>query len=321
MKFVPDAIGRKLGEQQLLATEHAPKILFVGGVVGMVGSTVLACRATLKLDEVLDQIEGDKAKAEQAKELVDSGALESEQTYTNEEYTKDLRIITIRGVGRIARLYTPAVLLGGASIFALTKSHNLLQERNVALTAAYVAVDTAFQNYRERVIDRFGQEVDDELRYDSEEIEVVDEETGEITSKVVATGAPGSAYARFYDEDSSRNWSVDPDMNMLFLRNVQNYCNDQLRANGHIFLNEVYAQLGLSHTPAGAIVGWRWNKGSGDDKVDFGIWDNSREGVKEFFNGREGAVLLDFNVDGPIWDKIGDDGVGIEMRDKKRRSR
>jgi hypothetical protein len=321
MKFVPDAIGRKLGEQQLLATEHAPKILFVGGVVGMVGSTVLACRATLKLDEVLDQIEGDKAKAEQAKELVDSGALESEQTYTNEEYTKDLRIITIRGVGRIARLYTPAVLLGGASIFALTKSHNLLQERNVALTAAYVAVDTAFQNYRERVVDRFGQEVDDELRYDSEEIEVVDEETGEITSKVVATGAPGSAYARFYDEDSSRNWSVDPDMNMLFLRNVQNYCNDQLRANGHIFLNEVYAQLGLSHTPAGAIVGWRWNKGSGDDKVDFGIWDNSREGVKEFFNGREGAVLLDFNVDGPIWDKIGDDGVGIEMRDKKRRSR
>jgi hypothetical protein len=321
MKFVPDAIGRKLGEQQLLAAEHAPKILFVGGVVGMVGSTVLACRATLKLDEVLDQIEGDKAKAEQAKELVDSGALESEQTYTNEEYTKDLRIITIRGVGRIARLYTPAVLLGGASIFALTKSHTILQERNVALTAAYVAVDAAFQNYRERVIDRFGQEVDDELRYDSEEIEVVDEETGEITSKVVATGAPGSAYARFYDEDSSRNWSVDPDMNMLFLRNVQNYCNDQLRANGHIFLNEVYAQLGLSHTPAGAIVGWRWNKGSGDDKVDFGIWDNSREGVKEFFNGREGAVLLDFNVDGPIWDKIGDDGVGIEMRDKKRRSR
>jgi hypothetical protein len=321
MKFVPDAIGRKLGEQQLLATEHAPKILFVGGVVGMVGSTVLACRATLKLDEVLDQIEGDKAKAEQAKELVDSGALESEQTYTNEEYTKDLRIITIRGVGRIARLYTPAVLLGGASIFALTKSHNLLQERNVALTAAYVAVDTAFQNYRERVIDRFGQEVDDELRYDSEEIDVVDDETGEITSKVVATDAPGSAYARFYDEDSSRNWSPDPDMNMLFLRNVQNYCNDQLRAKGHIFLNEVYAQLGLSHTPAGALVGWRWNKDSGDDEVDFGIWDNSREGVKDFFNGREGAVLLDFNVDGPIWDKIGDDGVGIEMRDKKRRSR
>jgi hypothetical protein len=321
MKFVPDAIGRKLGEQQLLATEHAPKILFVGGVVGMVGSTVLACRATLKLDEVLDQIEGDKAKAEQAKELVDSGALESEQTYTNEEYTKDLRIITIRGVGRIARLYTPAVLLGGASIFALTKSHNLLQERNVALTAAYVAVDTAFQNYRERVIDRFGQEVDDELRYDSEEIDVVDDETGEMTSKVVATDAPGSAYARFYDEDSSRNWSPDPDMNMLFLRNVQNYCNDQLRAKGHIFLNEVYAQLGLSHTPAGALVGWRWNQDSGDDEVDFGIWDNSREGVKDFFNGREGAVLLDFNVDGPIWDKIGDDGVGIEMRDKKRRSR
>jgi hypothetical protein len=323
MKFVPDAIGRKLGEQQLLAAEHAPKILFVGGVVGMVGSTVLACRATLKLEEVLDQVERDKEKSEQAKEIVDEagGTTPEGHTYSDKEYKQDLRIITIRGVGRIAKLYTPAVLLGGASIFALTKSHTILQERNVALTAAYVAVDAAFQNYRERVIDRFGQEVDDELRYDSEEIEVVDEETGEITSKVVATDAPGSAYARFYDEDSSRNWSPDPDMNMLFLRNVQNYCNDQLRANGHIFLNEVYAQLGLSHTPAGALVGWRYNKDSGDDRVDFGIWDGTKENARDFFNGREGAILLDFNVDGPIWDKIGDHGVGIEMRDKKRRSR
>jgi hypothetical protein len=308
MKFVPDAIGRKLGEQGLLASEHAPKALFVGGVVGMVGSTVLACRATLKLEEVLNSIEADKEKAAEVKKLVDSGAMQSDTTYTDQEYRKDLYLISVRGVGKIARLYAPAALLGGASIFALSKSHSILQDRNLALTAAYAAVDGAFNLYRERVVDRFGQEVDDELRYESEQIDIVDEETGEVTTKVVATGAPGSPYARFYDEISSRNWSVDPDINMLFLRNVQNYCNDRLRSRGHLFLNEVYDELGLSHTPAGAIVGWRWNRASGDDYVDFGIWEGGRsEVVKDFFNGREGAILLDFNVDGPIWDKIADD--------------
>lgn len=308
MKFLPDAIGRKLGEQELLASANAPKALFVGGVVGMVGSTVLACRATLKLEGVLEEIEADKDKARQVYELVEEegGTTSSGQTYTEKEYKRDLTVITVRGVGRIATLYAPAVLLGSASIFALTKSHNLLQDRNLALTAAYAAVDGAFKRYRERVVDRFGEEVDDELKYEHEVLDVVDDETGEVVAEMHVVGAPGSAYARFFDEISSRNWSQDPEINLLFLRTVQNYCNDRLHARGHIFLNEVFDELGLSHTPAGSLVGWRWKKDSGDDYVDFGIWDGVRgEVISDFFNGREGAILLDFNVDGIIWDKIG----------------
>jgi hypothetical protein len=95
---------------------------------------------------------------------------------------------------------------------------------------------------------------------------------------------------------------------MMFLRQVQNYANDLLRMRGHVFLNEVFSELGLSHTRAGAVVGWRWNKDSGDDYIDFGIWKGRGEEVKDFFNGREGAILLDFNVDGVIADKI-DEGV------------
>jgi hypothetical protein len=308
MKLIPDAIGRKLGEQSLLAHEHAPKALFVGGVVGMVGSTVLACRATLKLSDALDRIEAEKNKHEMIKAEVEDPEYKGNETYPDSEYRRDIAIITAKGAGSIARLYAPSVLLGGASIFALTKSHNLLQDRNLALTAAYAAVDGAFNRYRERVIDRFGEEVDQDLRYDTEVIEEVDEETGEITERVAVTGAPGSAYARFYDEISSRNWSPDPDINIYFLKTVQNFANDRLRARGHLFLNEVFQELGLSHTRAGAQVGWRYNKGSGDDYVDFGIWNGDRDTVKDFFNGREGAILLDFNVDGVISDKI-DEGI------------
>jgi hypothetical protein len=304
MKFIPDAIGRKFAQQGLLASQHSPQILFGAGVVGMVGSTILACRATLKLEGVLDEIEADKQKAKKAKTLVESGVMSEETTYTENEYRKDLTVISVRGVGNIAKLYAPSVLLGAASIAALSKSHNLLQERNLAITAAYAAVEGAFERYRERVIDRYGEDVDRDIRYESEEIDIIDDETGKVVNTTRAIDSPGSAYARFYDEVASRNWSPDPDVNLLFLRSVQTYCNDRLKARGHIFLNEVYDELGLSHTKAGSVVGWRWNKESGDDYVDFGIWDGTHEVVNDFFNGREGAILLDFNVDGLIYDKL-----------------
>lgn len=310
MKFLPDAIARKVASQQLLAKQNSPRILFVGGVVGMVGSTVLACRATLKLDDVLDAIEADKRKAHQAKADVEHPDYDGTATYPDDELRRDLALISIRGVGNIAKLYVPSMLLGAASIAALTKSHNILQDRNLALTAAYTAVDAAYSRYRERVIDRYGEEVDREIRYEVEDVEVLDEDTGKIETVQMITGAPGSRYARWFDAESSRNFSVNPEINLYFLKTVQNYSNERLRARGHMFLNEVYDELGLSHTEAGAIVGWRWNKGSGDDYIDFGIWDETRrEEANAFFNGREGSILLDFNVDGPIFDRLEEDGA------------
>lgn len=307
MKFLPDTIGRKIGTSSLMASEKAPKLLFVGGVVGMVGSTVLACRATLKLEDVLDKIEHDKNQAIDVKGMVDSPQYTGDQTYTDQELKKDMTIITVRGIGEIAKLYAPSVALGAVSIFALTKSHNLLQDRNVALTAAYAAVDGAYNRYRERVIDRFGEEVDQELRYDFETIDEIDEETGELKSRTVITDGPGSRYFRWYDEESSTNFSQDPDTNIMFLRTVQNYCNDQLKSRGHFFLNEVFTELGLSHTEAGAIVGWRWDKGSGDDYIDFGIWEGKSHELRDLHNGRAGAIGLDFNVDGVIYNLIEED--------------
>lgn len=294
MKIIPDAIARKIAQQGFLASQNSPQILFGVGVVGMVGSTVLACRATLQLDRVLAKTQNDMHVA---------NTLEDDD-YSEVDRKKDKAVILTRGVGSVVKLYAPSVLLGAASVGCLTKSHNLLQDRNVALTAAYAAIDGAFARYRDRVVDRYGEDVDRDIRYESEEIDIIDEETGKVVSTTRVTDTPGSAYARFFDEISSSNWSRDPDINLLFLRTVQNYCNDRLRSRGHMFLNEVYDELGLCHTQAGAVVGWRWNTGSGDDHIDFGIWEGTHEVVNDFFNGREGSILLDFNVDGVIYDKL-----------------
>lgn len=304
MKFIPDSVGRTLAGQILLARKHSPTILFGTGIVSMVGSTVLACRATLKVEDVLTEIEYEKTKTEKAKELVDSGA--TEVTYSDEELRHDMRIILMRGAWNIGKLYGPSILLGGVGILCLTKSHKILEERNMAITAAYVAVNGAFEKYRERVIDRFGEDLDRELRYDYEDVDIIDDETGKVVSATRAGAGDPGMYARWFDEESSSSWSKPEfeEYNWLFLRQQQNWANDMLHARGHLFLNEVYGMLGLSHTSAGQIVGWVYKRDNpdGDNYVDFNCWDQKDEPLA--FNGRDGAILLDFNVDGPVWQLI-----------------
>jgi hypothetical protein len=304
MKFVPNAIARKVAESQLLASEHSPTILFGAGVVGMIGSTVLACRATLKLESVLDEIEHTKRMAHRAKADVDSGEAEG-VTYPDQEYRRDLALVSIQGVGKIAKLYAPAVIVGGVSVVCLTKSHHILRDRNAALVAAYTAIEGAFKNYREQVVEKYGEEEDRNFLYTAETVEIVDGETGEVVTTTRALDAPGSAYFRWWDELSSDIWSKDPDINLLVLKNVQCRMNDRLKLKGHVFLNEVYDALGMEHSKAGSLVGWRYPSENGDGFIDFGIWDGDNPAVIDFFNGRDGAVLLDFNVDpGVIYNQV-----------------
>jgi hypothetical protein len=297
MKFVPDAIRRKVADQALLGRKHSPTILLGAGVVSMVGSTVLACRATLKLEEVLERAQRDLKASDGVRDL-------HPDQYSEQDQRKDTAIIYVRGVVSVARLYAPAAVLGGVGVVCLTKSHTILKERNAALTAAYIAVDAAFKNYRQRVVDTFGKDLDREMRYGQEDVDIIDEETGKIHSTTrVPEGDPGM-YARWFDE-TNNNWNKPPfvEHNYVFLRSQQNWANDMLHSRGHLFLNEVYGMLGLAHTSAGAIVGWVYKRGNedGDNYVDFGCWDEDGGQPLEFFNGREGAILLDFNVDGPIW--------------------
>jgi hypothetical protein len=259
----------------------------------MVGSTVLACRATLKLEEFLSDAQIDINVAKE---------MEHEQ-YSEEDRKKDIAIIYTRSAVGLVKLYAPSILLGSVSIGMLTKSHNLLTERNAALTAAYTAIDKAFNQYRGRVVEKYGEDEDRELRYSAQSVQVIDEETGK--KKTVRRVGDGeiSMYARFFDELST-SWNRNPEYNLVFLKCQQSYANDMLKTRGHVFLNEVYDSLGIERTQAGQVVGWVVSN-EGDNFIDFGMYTNEHK-VRDFINGREGAILLDFNVDGIIYDKIGE---------------
>lgn len=308
MSNITTTFGKYISKTTLQLKKHSPEILVVAGVVGTVASTVMACRATTKVSVIL----------EETKEQIDSihevsSNEEYADKYSEEDAKKDTAIVYAQTAVKLAKLYAPSVILGTLSLGCILSSHNILHKRNVAIAAAYATVDKSFKDYRGRVVERFGETVDHELKHSikAQKIEevVVDEETGKEkkTKKTVdVSGVDGySDYARFFD-DACKGWQKDPEYNLMTLRATQQWANDLLKANGHLFLNEVYDMLGIPRTKAGQVVGWVYNTENpvGDNYVDFGIYNIYREANRDFVNGYERSILLDFNVDGNIWDLI-----------------
>lgn len=286
----------------------SPEIMVVAGVVGVVTSTVMACKATTKVNDILEET---KKQVDDVHNVLDSDVI-TEEEYNNDDAKKDLAIIYTQAGIELIKLYAPSVIVGALSITGILASHKILKKRNVALTAAYATIDRSFKEYRGRVVERFGKELDRELRYNikAQEIEekTVDKDGNEtIEKKTISVVDPNmySDYARIFD-NGSMGWTKDPEYNLMFLKLQQNQANDRLRAQGYLFLNDVYDMLGIPRTKAGQIVGWIYDEENpvGDNFVDFGIYDIYNEKACDFVNGRERSIVLDFNVDGNILDMI-----------------
>lgn len=297
--------------------KHSPEIMVVGGVIGVTAAAVMACKASTKINFVLEET---KKKIDIIHEGVEKGEVLSKKEdgtealvpYSEEDGAKDTAYVYAHTALDVAKMYGPAVVLGSLSIVSILAGHKILRTRNIALAAAYATVDSSFKEYRGRVIDRFGKELDKELKYDIKAKEVqetiVNEDGSESTvTKTINTANIGghSEYAKFFDEYCT-GWTKDPELNRRFLHMQEKYANQKLQAQGYLFLNEVYEMLGIDKTKAGHVVGWIYDEKNpiGDNYVDFGIYDIHDEAKRDFVNGRERSILLDFNVDGNIWEMM-----------------
>lgn len=291
MKVDVTPITRVFSRKILIAKKNSPHVFFAAGLIGTVTSTVLACRATLKLNETLDDISKDINEVKNIRSGEDIN--DTENRYPVDQHNRDLAYVYAKSSLKLAKLYAPSATLGIVSIGLLTGSHVQLTKRNTAVMAAYAAVQKAYDDYRERVQNILGETKELEV-YHASSVEKIDKE-----DRRIADPNQWSPYAKFFDEGSPY-WQKDPELNRLFIQCQQNYANNRFIARGHLLLNDVYEMLGLDHTKAGCVVGWVLN-GEGDNYIDFGIFEayNSR-----FVNGWEQSVILDFNVDGVIYDKI-----------------
>jgi hypothetical protein len=301
---IMNKVSRSVHKGMFKLKKHSPEIMMVAGIGGAIVGTVLACKATLKVNEVLDET---KTNIDKIHTAIETGKTEAGETYSVEDSKKDLTIVYTQTGMKLAKLYGPAVLVELVSFACIIGSNKILRTRNVALAAAYATVDKSFKEYRGRVVERFGKELDRELKYNikaKEVEEVVKNEDGTetVVTKTVNTVSNDpnqwSEYSRIWYEGSP-GWTKDAVANRYYLQQQQNYCNQLLQNRGYLFLNEVYELLGFDKTAAGNAVGWWYDEKDEtcDNFVDFGLFNQDYERSIMFINGKERSVILDFNVE------------------------
>ena len=305
---VSTSAARFAGKAEFTIKKNSPEILLGAGIVGFVGTVVLACRATCRADEVLEFHRRKIKDIEDAKEIADADP-EGEMSYDIEIYRQDKAIRYLKTTGNLAKLYAPTVAVGALSLACILTSRNIMQKRYLGVVAAYNGLSAAFEEYRKRVRDEYGEGLDKHFRYGTtyEELPVYDEngkktkEKEQVEKTETEMVVPNDDTCRFFDS-SNPNWDKNPTFSMMWLRGQQNILNDILHTRGHVFLNEVYDALGFPHTPQGAVLGWI--DGEGDNCIDFGLYDPNKENVRRFVNGVDNVIMLEFNHDGVIWDRI-----------------
>lgn len=305
MNAIMSNVGRFAAKAKFKLGKHSPEILMAVGAVGAVTSAVMACKATLKVNDILAAHQSSVATihdVQDGKAEIKEGAV-----YTEEDAKKDLTAVYVQTGLKIAKLYAPAVILGTLSLGCMVGSNRILQKRNAALTAAYVTLDKAFKDYKGRVSERFGDRVQDELERGIKAVEVENTVTHEdgteeiVKSYVDQADGEHTPYDMLFDEMID-HWEPDAQMNKRYLSLIQSEANRRLRAQGFLFLNDVkkligcYASGASLCTPTGQIVGWLYDPNNEElhNCVDFDL---------DRLYG-DPNVMLHFNCDGPIIDKI-----------------
>lgn len=306
---ITNKLIRKLYKVKFGLKKHSPEILVGAGVAGVVASGVLACKATLKVNAIAEET---KTNLNKIKVAGEKGVTEAGETYTEEDVKNETKIVYIQTGAKLAKLYALPVGLGVVSIAAILGGHNILRKRNIALAASYTALFNDYKGYRSRVVERFGEQLDKELKYNLKtatvEETVVNEDGTEqkVKKEVQVMNEPKklehySPFARFFD-DGCTGWDPNPEYSLMFLNQQQNWANDKLKRQGYLFINDVYEMLGIPKSREGQVHGWIYDEKNpiGDNFVDFGIYDIHIEKNRDFVNGYEKVILLDFNHDGNI---------------------
>lgn len=293
---ITTTMSKTFAKAKFQVNKHSPEILMISGIVGLVGAAVWACKATLKTKSVIDDYRLDKIDIEGTESYINDDREMVE--YTEEEKKKDLVELKVKTGLHIVKEYAAPVTISVLSITAIVVSNGIMRKRALALATAYATLDASFKKYRNQVIDRYGENVDKEIRYGitrkTISQETTDEKGKKKTKEVETTdiNVPMDEYTRIFDSNN-KYWDSDNDYIRRFLDSEESRANNLLRMNGYVFLNEIFDRLGFEKTKVGQVVGWEYAPDK-DCYIDFGIYliENDHKAV------------LKFNPKGYILDKL-----------------
>jgi hypothetical protein len=214
----------KKGEQAV--SQHSTAILTGIGVTGTVTTAVLTGRASFKAARILD-LKGERVRMDADREL------------TKQEQVK-----------AVWQQYIPAAGVGTLTIVSIVLSNRLSSKQAAALAAAYGISERAFQEYKEKVLEKIGTNketaVRDEIaqdrvnKYPINTKEIILAGTGEVLCFDLLTG-------RYFQS------SVEE------IRRAENSVNRDIINHMYASLSSFYDAIGLPPTIFSDTVGWNVN--------------------------------------------------------------
>ena len=302
MKINTKTLRKSFKKAQLTVRKHSPEILMVAGVIGTVAGAVMACKETLELEDVLDECKQEKMELEEQYAMCEQ--------YSEDALKKDQVKLTIKQVAKIVKLYAPSVIMEATSIGVIFASNDIMRKRNASMAAAYATLNSMYKRYRQNVIESYGEEVDKDMRFGvkHEKVTEIDEDGNKvkIDARIVDldnTALAISDYSRFFQAGCRGFDNNNGRYNFLYLKGLQAMFNNKLIADGYVMLNDVYRELGFDTIPEGWSIGWVYDEANpiGDNYIDFGLYE-ARNKNQRAANGWEPVILMDFNVDGNLYE-------------------
>lgn len=288
-------ITRAYGAAKLVLKANAPTIMVVGGVGAMGIGTVLACKQTLQIEEVLRPHTSKLNDVEEGLKLGLGG-------YSEEAARSDRLKIYTRAALDMTKLYgVPACLfLGGAGL--VFGGHRVMVKRNATLALAYAGLEKAFAKYRNRVKEQFGPLADAGMTEGWVTKEFNDESGKPYTGPTRDwEGELDDPYNRIFGQGETTEWQPDLGVNKMFLAHQQKYAQERLNSQGYLYLSEVYKSLGFPENDISRVVGWKVTRNADGSKnfpfVDFGL---DKPYPDDWTHSSEKAIYLDFNCQGLI---------------------
>lgn len=295
---------------RFLFKKEAPTILIFGGLLGLGVSTVAACVQTTKLEPVIEEAKDDLVSIKRAQKAAADGYLE----YEKKEVVRDTVLAYGKAAWNVAKVYSvPTVLFIGSTVSVLSGC-KIFKKRHASLAAAFVAVDTGFKKYRQRVAERYGTDAERQIRFNLKEktIDVNNIETGEketVSILVAEQGTDGieecGGFTKVFDQSQhKRIYGSDYTYDLAFINIMLSTLNNNFYANNVLFVNQALKAFGFNETKKGQVVGWYRdpNDPNAPSCINVQVHEVMRPIDDDERNGFEKVFILDFIPDGNILD-------------------
>lgn len=240
-------LKKLVGDTWRKVDRKSPEILAGIGIAGMITTVVLSVKATPKALTLIDEASNEK----------------------NAELT---RVEVLKAAWKP---YVPAIITGVMSTTCMIGSVRIGARRIAAISTAYKLTETAFAEYKDKVIETIGEKKAKTIKE-----KIVEDRLEKNPISKTNVVIMDEKETLFYDASAGGYFTSDIET----VKKAVNEINRQMVYDNYVSLNEFYDLIGREQTSLGDQLGWNLDAGLIELDFDSKIADNGKPCIVISYN-------------------------------------